>query len=288
MKRFVRMFLVLVAAGDAAITRASAQSVSYLLPNRYELASGSEVEVRVASGESGLLQTIPWPGRDLQWLFVRTAGTQRNFAEATPGRPGEDFVRVALSEPDVAMIGMDRRPWIERVPGAEMRRFLELDVEATTLPVDWKARTTSETVRVRHIESAKLLVRIVKSVPEGREEWRGSATAPSKTGQRSEIRPLIDPTAMAVGSDLPLRISWSDSAGVDATIVARHPVTGTRHASLARGGAGWFTVTAPGEWRVEIHRAKLLGGDPAADWELETATLSFVVPAASKPAGGGK
>jgi hypothetical protein len=134
----------------------------------------------------------------------------------------------------------------------------------------------------------KLLVRAAKSGAGDANPWQGSATGSSKTGQRTEIRPLVDPTAMAVGSDLPLRISWSDSAGVEAKIAVRQVGTDAVQHLSAPGGSGWFTVTAPGEWRVEVNRAKPLQGDPAADWQLETATLSFVVHAPSKTAGGGK
>ncbi len=288
MKRDVKMCLLLLAAAGGATARARAQSISYLLPDRYEVVVGREVAVHVARGTSGVLATIPWPGEGIEWFFVRTAGTQRNLAQPGTALPGEDFLRLHLEEPDVALIGMDTRPWIESVRGNEMRKFLESAVAASALPSDWMAQTSSETVRVRHIESAKLLVRVVKSAPGSKDEWRGSATGPSKSGQRTEIRPLIDPTAIAVGSDLPLRISWADSVNVDVRVVTRQVATGTTLTSLAPGGAGWFTVSAPGEWRVEVHRAKRLKDDPAADWELETATLSFLVPALSKPAGGGK
>jgi hypothetical protein len=288
MKRNVKKCLLLLAAAGAATARVRAQSISYLLPDRYEVVAGREVAVHVARGASGVLATIPWPGEDIEWFFVRTAGTQRNLSKPATALPGEDFLRLELSEPDVALIGMDSRPWIESVRGTEMRKFLESAVAVSSLPADWMAQTSGETLRVRHVESAKLLVRVVRSAPGAKDEWRGSATGSSKAGQRTEIRPLVDPTAIAVGSDLPLRISWADSASVDVRIVTRQVGTETTLTTAAPGGAGWFTVTAPGEWRVEVHRAKRLKDDPAADWELETATLSFLVPAASKPAGGGK
>jgi hypothetical protein len=287
MKRNVKTFLLLLSAAGAATARARAQSTSYLLPDRYEVVAGREVAVHVARGPSGVLATIPWPGEEIEWFFVRTAGTQRNLAKP-PALPGEDSLRLQLSEPDVAMIGMDSRPWIESVHGTELRKFLESDVAPSSLPADWVAQTSGETLRVRRVESAKLLVRVARSAPGAKDEWRGSATGSSKVGQRTEIRTLVDPTAIAVGSDLPVRIAWADSAGVDVRVVARQVATETKSTSLAPGGAGWFTVNAPGEWRVEVHRAKRLKDDPAADWEVETATLSFLVPAVPKPAGGGK
>lgn len=284
----LRTSLILLLAFGAASARARAQSVAYLLPDRYDVVAGRDVSVRVSRGTSGALETIPWPSADVEWFLVRSAGTQRNLADARPANEGEDFVRLPLPDPDAAVIGIDARPRIERVPGTAWRKFLEAEIAASALPADWRGRASGETVRVRRIESMKLLVRAAKTDASDADLWRGSATGSSKTGQRTEIRPLIDPTAMAVGSDLPLRVSWADSASVEAKIVVRQVGVDTVQRLSAPGSAGWFTVTAPGEWRVEVHRAKPLQGDPAADWELETATLSFVVPAPSKPAGGGK
>jgi hypothetical protein len=292
MQLILRPFLLLLVAAVAASTRAPAQTTTFLIPDRYELVGGGEVAVHAANRGPDGLRTIAWPGSDLEWLYSRSAGTQTNLPATTSARSGEQFVRIALAEPDAALVGFDRRPWIEQVPATDLRKFLELDVAASALPADWTTRITGETVRVRRVESAKLVVRMTRGTSEGKEKEKedvhGSATAPSKVGQRTEIRPLVDPTAMAVGSDLPLRISWADPSSVDATIVARQPGTETRIAVLSRKGSGWFTVSAPGEWLVEVHRAKPLTGDSAADWELETATLSFVVPAPAKPAGGGK
>ncbi len=265
--------------------RAPAQSIGYLVPDRFEVAPGTEIAVQLERGRAGVFQAIAWPRRDVAWFFVRAAGTQQNLEEPKLGGPDGESVLVELTEPDVAMIGMDRRPWVESVPGAGFREFLERDLAASALPAEWRSRAAADVLRVRHIESAKLLVRVARTVGGNRE---ASVTASSKAGQRTEIRPLVDPTAMAVGSDLPMRISWSDSADVDARIVARQVSAVIAQVAATQKGTGFFTVTAPGTWQVEIHRAKWLASDPDADWELESATLCFVVPPAAKSARGGK
>lgn len=282
MTRLACRFLLVLAFASAP---APAQSVGYLLPDRFEVAPGAEVAVQLQRGSAGALRPVAWPRRDVAWFFVRAAGTQQNLEDPRLGGPDGESVLVELAEPDVALIGMDRRPWVESVPGARFREFLERDLAASALPAEWKTRAAADVLRVRHIESAKLLVRVARTVG-GKLE--ASVTASSKAGQRTEIRPLVDPTAMAVGSDLPLRISWSDSADVDARIVARQVSAVIAQVASTQKGTGWFTVTAPGQWQVEIHRAKWLASDPDADWELESATLCFVVPPAAKSARGGK
>ena len=282
MASLVSRFLLVFAFAGA---RAPAQSVGYLLPDRFEVAPGAQVAVALERSSAGALRPVAWPRRDVAWLFVRAAGAQLNLEEPKLGGPDGESVLVELAEPDVAMIGMDRRPWVESVPGAGFREFLERELAPSALPAEWKSHAASDVVRVRRVESAKLLVRVARTVGGDRE---ASVTASSKSGQRTEIRPLVDPTAMAVGSDLPLRVSWSDSAEVDARIVARQVSAGVAQVASTQKGTGWLTVTAPGRWQVEIHRAKWLASDPDADWELESATLCFVVPPAAKSTRGGK
>ena len=277
--------LILAAACSAWSARgADAQSIGYLVPDRFELSPGSEISVQLARGKAGVLASAPWPSREVDWFLVRAAGGQRNVENPSPARDGETSVRIALADPDVTLIGIDRRPWIESVPGAELREFLGRDLEPSALPAGWQAHAAADTIRVRHVESAKLLVRVAGR----KDDLHGSATAFSKTGQRTEIRPMIDPTSMAVGGDLPLRVSWAGGADAETRIVARQVAAGVVQTATTSKEAGRFLVTAPGRWQVEVHRARWLAGDPAADWELETATLCFVVPEPGKPEGGGK
>lgn len=280
---------MLLLAATAVAASSLAQSTTYLVPARFEAASGSKIEVHVELGFGDTLSPAAWPSGALDQFFVRTAGTQRNLPEAAPARPEDAFVAVDLGDPDAAMIGLDRRPWIESVPGPKLRAFLEKDVEASSLPEGWKSRTEADAVRIRHLDSAKLLVRSLRGATVGEpERLPGSATSSSRAGQRSEIKVLVDPTVMSLGSDLPLRVSWSDSKDVDATILARHVPSGATSSVPARKGNGWIRIDRPGRWQLEVHRARILAEDPAADLEIESATLVFSVPEPRKSAGGGR
>jgi hypothetical protein len=277
---------LLAATAVGAVSRA--QSTTFLVPSRFEAASGSKLEVHVELGMGDVLSPAAWPSGALERFYVRTAGTQRNLPEAAPARPEDAFVAVDLGDPDAAMIGLDRRPWIESVPGPKLRAYLEKNVEATSLPEGWTSRTEAEALRVRHLDSAKLLVRSLRGATVGEpERLPGSATSASRAGQRSEIKVLVDPTVMALGSDLPLRVSWSDSKDPDATILARHVPSGTASSVRAAKGNGWIRIDRPGRWQLEVHRARPLADDPAADWEIESATLVFSVPEPRKSQGSG-
>lgn len=279
---------MLLLAATAVGLRSSAQSTTYLVPAQFEIATGGKVEVHVELGVGDALTPAAWPSGSLEQFFVRTYGTQRNLPEAAPARPEDAFVALDLGDPDAVMIGLDRRPWIESVPGPKLRAFLEKDVEASSLPEGWKARTEAESLRVRHLDSAKLLVRALRGLTVGEpERLPGSATASSRAGQRSEIKVLVDPTVMALGSDLPLRVSWSDSKDPDATILALHVPSGTASSVRAPKGNAWIRIDRAGRWQLEVHRARVLADDPAADIEIESATLVFSVPEPRKaPAKG--
>ncbi len=278
--RSLLLLLAAAAVGATIAARAGAQSTTYLVPARFEAESGSKLEIHVELGVGDALSPAAWPTGGLDQFFVRTAGTQRNLPEVAPARPEDAFVSIDLGDPDAAMIGLDRRPWIESVPGPKLRAFLEKDVAASSLPEGWKARTDADALRVRHLDSAKLLVRSVRELTVGGEPEKlpGSATSASRAGQRSEIKVLVDPTVMALGSDLPLRVSWFDSKDVDATILAKNLPSGSEVSVRTTKGNGWLRIDHPGRWQLEVHRARTLADDVAADFEIESATLVFSVP----------
>jgi hypothetical protein len=270
------LLALLVAASASA--SAPAQSATFLVPDRFQAAPGGNVRIHVETGAASALAPAPWPSGAIEQFFVRTAGTQRNAPDAAPARPEDGFVAVDLGDPDAAMIGLDRRPWVESVPVAALRELGETDVAAS-----------GDTVRVRRLDSAKLLVRSVRETPSGEpERLPGSAMAASRAGQRTEIRVMVDPTVMSLGSDLPMRVSWSDAKEVDATILARHVPSGTSVSVRAPKGSGFVRIDRSGRWQLEVRRARRLVDDPAADWEIECATVVFSVPEPRKAPGRGR
>ena len=110
-------------------------------------------------------------------------------------------------------------------------------------------------MRVRRLESTKLLVRVI-----GEERWQpNSATAQSKTGQQAELRPLADPTSVALKSDLPLRAYLPANSKAGNKVTALHLESGRSQSFLTDAmGSGFFTVSVAGVWTVAAHcRASL-------------------------------
>jgi len=271
--RALRLLLLLGAAVWG--TTPAAQSVRFLGADRYELERGNELRLGLLTDDVERLAPAPWPD-GFDWFLVRAAGVQENLEDPRPPA-GVRALRLTLERPGITLIGADLRPRIERMSPPELAGFLAQRAgPGVARPAD-----TGEMLRVRRVESAKTLLRVL-----GEEGFLpNSATAQSKTGQRVEIRPLADPTSVPVKGDLPLRVYVPEKRGTKVT--ARHVATGRTQSFLTDAlGCGFFTVTVAGIWTIEAHHAFPLEDDLAADWELHTATLTFAVPAGDPRQGG--
>ncbi len=257
-------FLLLLGANLAA------QEAEPLRADRYELGVGESLQLSWADVGSG---RSAWPG-SLEWAFVRGAGEQENLQDLARSAQGGS-ARLTLSKAGIALIGIDRRAEVRDVPRAEFQTFLSTAIPEANLPKAPFDPQGSGPIRVRRLDSAKLLVRVV-----GEEGFLpNSATAQSKTGQRAEIRPLADPTSLPLKADLPLRVYLPQARGQRLRVRARHvPSSRTQSFLTDAGGTGYFSVELSGLWVVETYHATPTNEDPEADWEVIGATLTFEVP----------
>ena len=274
------------------------QTVRYLQTDVDEVRAGSELRVHLTEERAGRWRRGAWPGNatgnatgadtgadtgtgsdtnnDIEWLFLRSAGTQKNLHEAAPDDEAGESFGMPVAEPGICMVGLQPRARVVNVPGPELREFLALRLSPETLPAGWREQLPAAPVRVWHIESSKLLVR-VRGAEDGSPP---SATAQSKAGQPVEIRLLADPTLVPLKHDLPLRVYLPGPRSAGILVLARHADSGRVQSFFTDPrGTGFFTLTGPGWWTVEVHAVRPLPEDDTADWELHTATLSFQVPA---------
>jgi hypothetical protein len=263
------LLLTFVAAASAA----DAARPRFIVPDRFAAAAHDAVRLSFRSPSDGKFEPIAWPVVDR--LFIRADGGQKNRHDVTPSQPDGDGLTLVLTTRGANLVGADIRDAVERIPAAELRTLLERagGKIAATIP-------DAGEIRVRFVRSAATLLR----VSSGDAPREPSAVATSKTGQKAEIRPLMDPTTAAVGSDLPFRVyvdgSKVEGVKVRATIAEATAVERTTDA----GGSLFFPVSAAGVWRLEFAHAKPLERDDAADWAVYVGTITFEVP----PAGGRK
>lgn len=278
MKRLILSVVALV----ISLAPAEAQRVSRLHTTGPLPGPGGQLELQVVSGEGAATRVERWPGRkERNWLFLRAPGTQSNIEQVpTVGTPP---TRARLDLPlgnygnEGVVVGLDLGVRIEPVTPAAWQRFL-LERTGLAESEEGLARfTAAPLVRVRRLESMKLLLR-----PAGGDQVRApSAVLMAKTGQAVELRPLADPTTVAPGSDLPLKVYTITGETRGLTILAYHEPSGaTTRVVTGLGGMAHLRITAAGRWVLEVHQVLELRGAWDADFEVRSATLSFVAPAA--------
>ncbi len=246
---------------------AFAQDLRWIEPSAYRAAVGEDVLLHVQTRSPQGAASAAWPGDSVRWFFVRAQGTQDNRDAAAPAG-GDTGLRLKLEQPGVTLVGLDLRPFDLRLTAAELREAVTR-LRAAERPDELLARAGDHPQRVSHIACMKTLLRSA--------DRRGmSQVATSKTGQRAEIRLLIDATAIEVGSDLPVRLYAGDGKAADAVATAIHDASGTREEfSVDREGIGHFALTHSGAWRIEFHDLQPAAQPAADEWTLYSATLTF-------------
>lgn len=121
-------------------------------------------------------------------------------------------------------------------------------------------------MRVLRVQSACALVRAGSAATD---------VAVSKSGLATEIRALMDPTALLLPSDMAVRVYADGSAVAGATVIATHAASGEERRTTADDkGIAPVRLDRTGVWRVEFHHAAP-SRDGGADWVVYTCVLTF-------------
>lgn len=248
----------------AVSSAAHAQFARFISPSTHAPRPGEAVTLLLR--ESGKAGASAWDDAEVGWSLVRLDGKQENFDGAPRAEGGGAMGLVCCTSPGAAIIGVDFKP-----------RTVALDAEAAknlapagAEPDRSRGFGAGEPVRV--IQSAKTIMRV------GRPDPGQSPNVTSKTGQQAELRPTFDPTAVGIGSDVPLVVYAGDGKAPGAKLIATHDATGEKQEFTAnQSGVGVFRLSRAGVWRIEMHHlvanSNRKEGDPA--WVLYAATLTF-------------
>lgn len=267
----MRVSIVLIAIA-AISSGAFAQVGVCLVPESYAGRAGVPVNVGVKQGHAMAWDRAAWP-TPMEWLFVRVAGTQANVgAGDAPAPDVSGRAPVTIRAAGVAMIGLDLTPtdsdW-SPVMVSEMAGRAGVDDPCLTAPV-----------AVRHVRSAVALVRVTDAAG----ETVPDSTPTSKAGLLAEIRPLMDPTRMVPGGDIPVRVYVEGESVSGGVVYATHMATGrTQRVKADAKGIAGLRIDAAGEWRLECHVLRM-GKEKGEAALAASATLTFEAPAVEAPA----
>jgi hypothetical protein len=261
------MFLAAVLFATSPLPAAEPLPVHFLQPAAYRAPAGREIELRLL-GQAVAPQ--PWKDTDTDWLFVRVAASQRNMDDPSLSPDGRALV--PLDQPGIAVIGADLAPRTDTLALADLNAFIAANGRLNG-PIPELGP-----VRIRRVESAKTILRVGTPGQEA-----GATEATGKTGQKVELRPLMDPAATPPDSDIAVRAYILGAGAGGARLLATHIPTGRAQDITCDGsGYGNIHIDAPGEWRIEMH--ELSAGDEHGLLILYSATLTFETPAADQPA----
>jgi hypothetical protein len=276
--RFSSLILAATAAISPALGSVPAQDAAYLVATPPTAAPGEPVAMHVERGEAGASLRVAWPSDRAEWMFLNAGGNGENRHGVQPDEPDGDTVATKAPQEGVLVAGLDLSPVVESVSAASFAAFRRAHLPADSAGAAPAAPAGQ--VRIRRIES---LAAIVRAAPLGQEP-SPSAIATSKTGQNVSIRPLMDPTGLRAGGDVPFRLLAGGRGVAEGRLAATSLASG-RVQSVTADSSGICTlhIAEVGHWRLEFHHLTR-SADDLADWNLHTATLTFEVTRPAKEA----
>ncbi len=277
--------LALAAAALGGGVGAAAQDVAYLLPDAYAAAPGAKVAVHVERAAGAEPVRVAWPEDRAGWMFISADGDQENRHGVKADAPGGDSVSVMAPNGGAEVVGLDLAAAVSSVDAGRFADFRAKFVAAPRAnePAAGSVAPTAAReakVRVRRYESLNTIVRVNA---EGLEPGP-SQIVTAKTGQKASIRPVMDPTGLRAGSDVPFRVYTDGRAVGGGILTAVNAATGrTQTVTGDSAGICQVHIDSTGLWRLQFHHA-VTSPDSEADWNLYSATLTFEVTRAAKEA----
>lgn len=246
--------------------------VRYLWPSTFTPAPGAALPLSLSEGDDGAVAP-PWPAAQTRRFFLRSVAGQEN--RDTLAVQADDSSRALTPPlpPGAALLALDLSESVGRLDLAQVRAHCPnraAEGHASSTP-------SNGTVRVRQFTSCKTVVRTPGS-------QSGGQLVSARSGLHGDIRPLIDPSAMQVGGDLPVMLLAGGGPQENVELTVHAPDGSVRSVRSAPEGMANVSIDRAGVWRMAFQIAlPARAGD--AEWDLFTASLSFEVnePAEVKP-----
>lgn len=233
----------------------AAQTPAFIEPEAF-VSSKQAVAIKLLDGNQNAL----WSGTKVRWAFVKTGMVQENRDDLSDWLDASGTFQCPIPGPGVVMLGVDFAPKLETLSADALRPLLE---KSTLIP--------AKTVTVRHYRAAITLFRSSQDDP-------GSTIATTETSLSSSIHPLMDPTRFTLGGELPYELVMRGGEVEDGIVKITSVTSGTTlKLPTRRGGLGFFKPSESGIHRISYQVARPLHGDPDAQFEVFSTTLTFSV-----------
>jgi len=237
----------------------------WLEPSSYRPDSGQRVTVRARVGMSFVGDPVP---RD-EDLLVRFVAVTSEGELPVPGVHGRDPAGIAWARGTGSVqIAYESRPSLAELTPDKLQIYVEQEGLASQLSASAQHALAGRVVHDRFARSVKTMLVIKGGAGQGFDRILGLPL---------ELVPLVDPTTLATGGALPVRLLYQGKplAGVQVSALSRldplHPV-------LARSDAsGLATLVLPrgGEWLLKAVRVTPAPAASGADLDSLWTSLTF-------------
>lgn len=241
--RFVFLWLVLPVSFFVPISSSAAPGIELLAPDGHAKAA-RQVVLDAAADPL-------WQRALVDWMTVRSAVGQRSIAAK---ELSEDLpIEFELLEQGCVLLLLDLAPSAAAKSEGPLSR-------------------SSKLISCRFTEPGADSIAARRQV---------SKVLTSKVGSRLELRPLLNPAVLKVGSDLPLRAYFEGSSAGDAELLVVAPDGSDQRVSTDSVGIAAVPLDQPGRWRVSFERRAAGASAPSlaelvfevlteADWQRLT------------------
>lgn len=261
-----------VLAGALALAGAARAHDTWFLPGAFATRPGEEVQAELTSGmDFPAPETTIAPER-LARAVMRLGGREAKLEAAGPGERAL-VLKAALPSAGVATLGVQLHPRPITLTPEQVEEYLAEIGSSEDLRRAWKALGASEWREI-YTKHATSFVRVGEAA--AGTEWA------LPLGLGLEIVPEADPTRLAAGMSLPVRVlrNGAPLAGFRLSFL---PEGGgaEKVATTDAGGRSNLTFDRPGRWLVrgvDLRRSER----PEADWESDFTTLTLEIAAASR------
>ena len=200
---------------------------------------------------------VTWANANLGQFFVRTGERQQSLLPLNVG-PDEKRAPLQLDSPGPAMLCVGVGP-----------------PEARGQSDSWQ-RTTHCT---------KIVLNVQPKEPNTSPPAATAVGVTGKTGQKIEIQPLMDPSALKVGDDLAVRVHYEGSKVKDAKLTATITPGDVRAAGEVvdpgrptdAEGSTWFKISKTGTWIIRFEHEVKDENNPSGPPRRYVAELIFEV-----------
>lgn len=246
---------------------------TWLLPERFALASGDRLVLALTSGMAfPAPETAVRPER-LAAQRVRLDGKTHTLKPGAADRALQ--LATVLKDAGLATAWIETHPRSLTLTAEQVAHYLEEVGAADTIGEQWK-RSGQGAWRETYVKLAKTIVRVGSA---------GDSTWKEPLGLALEIVPESDPTRLNTGGAFSIRLLWQGQPqpGLAVGAAAAAPAKPTLVRTDGQGRAS-FTLDRPGPWLL---RATLIQPSKArpGEWDSVFTTLTLQVAARRRPLG---